>query len=279
MAEEPTKKINKGRTTDKNAVREAVAQLESRPVAHTDEIPTVPQDLLPEQAKPGFFSAMARAMAPPLLCGVLAALLIWIRYLPPLPGLLPGWLGWCLVAALVPLASRRAAVLFGLGAFIGIPVLALTLATNYRLVRVEGESMSPTLLPGDVLLIDLKGNPGDFARPGAEIYVLDLPSEKNHPLIKRLVGVSGQELIVRDGRLYADGERVFPASDSLQAPRVEYRGHLQPGLKLADNQYFFLGDNPSDSRDSRQFNSVAAQSVEGRAVWRLKGPSGFGRLP
>lgn len=61
--------------------------------------------------------------------------------------------------------------------------------------------------------------------------MLDVPNEKHHPLVKRLVATPGQTLIVRDGRLYADGERVFPADDSLNAPRLDYRGHLQEGVK------------------------------------------------
>ncbi len=206
----------------------------------------------------------------------MAAVLIWTRYWPPLPGLLAGWLGWCVLAALLPLATRRNAALAATGALVGMPVLALTVAMNFRVVRVEGASMSPTFLPGDVLLIDLKGSPADFANPGHEIYVLDVPNEKHHPLVKRLVATPGQTLIVRDGRLYADGERVFPADDSLNAPRLDYRGHLQEGVK--PQGYFFIGDNPADSRDSRAFGPVSAENIEGRVVWRLKGSRGFGRV-
>lgn len=101
------------------------------------------------------------ALLVPLGCGAMAALLIWTRYWPPLPGLLAGWLGWCVLAALLPLATRRNAALAATGALVGMPVLALTVAMNFRVVRVEGASMSPTFLPGDVLLID----PQRAARP------------------------------------------------------------------------------------------------------------------
>ncbi|MBP9890605.1 MAG: signal peptidase I [Planctomycetes bacterium] len=275
MAEEPTRKIGK-RSTDKAVANQALAELERREVPDTAPVPETPPDLLPEAARRGFYFSVAMALLVPLGCGAMAALLIWTRYWPPLPGLLAGWLGWCVLAALLPLATRRNAALAATGALVGMPVLALTVAMNFRVVRVEGASMSPTFLPGDVLLIDLKGSPADFANPGHEIYVLDVPNEKHHPLVKRLVATPGQTLIVRDGRLYADGERVFPADDSLNAPRLDYRGHLQEGVK--PQGYFFIGDNPADSRDSRAFGPVSAENIEGRVVWRLKGSRGFGRV-
>ncbi len=275
MAEEPTRKIGK-RATDKAVVNQAMAELERREVPDTGPMPPAPEDLMPEAARRGFYYRVAMALLVPLGCGLMAATLIWTRYWPPLPGLLAGWIGWCVLAALLPLATRKNAALAATGAIVGLPVLALTVALNFRVVRVEGASMAPTFAPGDVLLIDRKGSPADFANPGHEIYVLDVPSEKHHPLVKRLVATPGQTLIVRDGRLYADGERVFPRDDSLDAPRLDYRGHLQEGAK--PEGYFFIGDNPGDSRDSRSFGPVQAEMIEGRVVWRLKGSRGFGRV-
>ena len=276
MTDDPTRKLDKKRPTDKALAQQAMAELERREVPDAGPGPPTPEDLLPEAARRGFYAGVAMAMLAPLGCGVMAAILIWTRYWPPLPGLLAGWVGWCVLAALLPLATRKNAALAATGAIVGMPVLALTVALNFRVVRVEGASMAPTFQPGDVLLIDLKGNPGDFANPGHEIYVLDVPNEKNHPLVKRLVATPGQKLIVRDGRLYADGVRVFPREDSLHAPRLDYRGHLQEGIE--PKGYFFIGDNPDDSRDSRAFGPVQAEDIEGRVVWRLKGSQGFGRI-
>lgn len=276
MTDDPTRKLDKKRPTDKALAQQAIAELERRDLPDTGPVPPTPEDLVPEAAQPGFFRGVVLAMLVPLACGMFVALLIWTRYWPPLPGLLAGWLGWCVLAALLPLATRKGAALTAIGALVGLPVLALTLAMNFRVVRVEGQSMVPTFLPGDVLLVDLKGSPADFANPGHEIYVLDVPGEKNHPLVKRLVAAPGQELIVRDGRLYADGQRVFPREDALNAPQVDYRGYLQHGAKPGG--YFFLGDNPDQSRDSRSFGPVAAENIEGRVVWRLKGSRGFGRV-
>ncbi len=275
MAEEPTRKIGK-RATDKAVVNQAMAELERREVPDTGPMPPAPEDLMPEAARRGFYYSVAMALLVPLGCGLMAAVLIWTRYWPPLPGLLAGWIGWCVLAALLPLATRKNAALAATGAIVGQPVLARPAALNCRDVRVAGASMAPTFAPGDVLLIDRKGSPADFANPGHEIYVLDVPSEKHHPLVKRLVATPGQTLIVRDGRLYADGERVFPRDDSLDAPRLDYRGHLQEGAK--PEGYFFIGDNPGDSRDSRSFGPVQAEMIEGRVVWRLKGSRGFGRV-
>ncbi|MBV6514966.1 MAG: signal peptidase I [Planctomycetaceae bacterium] len=276
MAEAPTRKVQKGRTTDKAVAEHALSELERK------DLPATPQAQAPAETPrsgPGFFTAVLAAMAAPLVCGVLVAVLIWLRYWPPLPGLMPGWLAWCMLAAMLPLAGRKLLLLAPAGAVLGGPVLALTLAVNFKVVRVEGESMYPTLLPGDVLLVDLKGSPRDFALPGREIYVVEIPGQPHQPMIKRLAATPGQTLSVKDGRLYADGELVFPPPGLEGAASLHYGGYLEVGMVVGEERYFFVGDNPPASHDSRRLGTVSVAHVGGRVVWRLKGPGGFGRLP
>lgn len=231
-----------------------------------------------------YVRAMAIAMAPSLAFGLALSLLIWRRTLPPLPGLMPGVLGWCMLSGGVPLLNRRSPfVLVLFGAMLGLPALALTLAVNFKVVRVEGESMLPHLHPGDVLLVDLRASPEQFASPGHEVWMLEVEGEPENPLVKRLVGAPGQVLEARYGRLYADGREVHPrlpgpASEFLEERGVYEGGYLRNGMRVEEGRYFFLGDNPQASRDGRHFGPVSPDAVRGRVVWRLKGSGGFGRL-
>jgi signal peptidase I len=188
-----------------------------------------------------------------------------------------------------PLIWAGATGLFGLGRFrpatvivasitVGVAAFAALIALNFKAVRVEGDSMEPSLMPGDVLLVDLTEPPS--RRFG--IYVLDVEGEEHNPLIKRLIGLPGESIDARYGRVFADGEEVFPrdgtASDSWNKDRPAYARFYSGAMELGESEYFFLGDNPPDSRDSREFGPVTPEHIEGRVVWSLRGSLGFGPL-
>ncbi|MEZ5992116.1 MAG: signal peptidase I [Planctomycetota bacterium] len=188
---------------------------------------------------------------------------------------------WPLVAAGFAMSARRqsALVLAPLSALMGVLILCVTFYANFRAVRVEGDSMLPTLRPGDILLLDLTATPD--TRFG--IFVLDVEGEKHNPLIKRLVGLPGETVDVRFGRVFANELEVFPRDgtppDVWNETRPAHARYYSGGRTLSEGEYFFLGDNPPDSRDSRAFGGVASSAVEGRVVWSLRGSHGFGRVP
>ena len=136
-----------------------------------------------------------------------------------------------------------------------------------------------TLQPGDILLLDLTATPD--TRFG--VFVLDVEGEKHNPLIKRLVGLPGETVDVRYGRVFANELEVFPRDgtppDVWNETRPAHARYYSGGRTLNEGEYFFLGDNPPDSRDSRAFGGVAGTAVEGRIVWSLRGSLGFGRVP
>lgn len=224
-------------------------------------------------------NATILAAAPAVLAPLLAGTLIKLEVLPPLPGLTIFFVVWLLGAALLPLLKPRRAWLGLPYTFaVAVPVLLITLLVNFRAVKVEGDSMLPTLQPGDVLLIDLRAQPDQ--RYG--IFVLEVEGEDHNPLIKRLVGLPGESIDVRYGRVFAGEREVYPrdgsAPDSWNESRPAYARFYSGPKQLGEGEYFFLGDNPPDSRDSRHFGAVESKSVKGRAVWSLRGSHGFGRL-
>ncbi|MBZ0137925.1 MAG: signal peptidase I [Planctomycetes bacterium] len=160
---------------------------------------------------------------------------------------------------------------------IGAGLLGVLIAVNFKAVKVEGNSMQPNLQPGDVLLVDLTEEPGE--RYG--IFTLNLPEGDHAHVIKRLVGLPGESMDVRYGRVFADDAEVYPrdgtATDSWNSERPA-NARFYSGPRENGESYFVLGDNPPDSRDSRHFGALGADAFEGRVVWSLRGSHGFGRI-
>jgi signal peptidase I len=189
---------------------------------------------------------------------------------------------WFAASVVVAWRAKRPLSALGLGAMLGVSVLLLVAACCLTIVRVEGDSMRPTLLPGDVLLVDRLATLAGPFEPGLGIYVLDVPGEEHSPLVKRLVGRPGQSLRCRFGRLFADGVEVHPRdgrqpTDWNLASEVVPFGHLEAETRLGD-AWFFLGDNPERSRDSRHFGPVTGDVARGCVIWRLRGASGPGAI-
>lgn len=226
--------------------------------------------------------ALAAAEAPVVLSLAVYLLLTGIGTIPPLAGLhISLYLLWPLAAAGLALFARRQQPLMiaPTSLLLGAVVLGATFYVNFRAVRVEGESMMPTLQPGDVLLMDLTARPDNDRY---SVYVLNVENEDHNPLIKRLVGLPGETMDVRFGRVFADDLEVFPrdgtASDEWNHTRPANARFYSGGRLLGSDEYFFLGDNPPDSRDSRAFGGVTHSEMEGRVIWSLRGSHGFGTI-
>ena len=178
--------------------------------------------------------------------------------------------------------------------------------------RIPSGSMIPTLLVGDFILVD-KNTYGirlplinkkiiqrkDPAR--GDVVVFRYPNDPSTPFIKRVVGLPGDTIEYRDKTLYVNGEEM-PQTDGmpfvgqrsaslhtgaivaqeqldgsphqiLRTPRVPpktYQGAVPAG------NYFVLGDNRDNSRDSRYWGFVPDENLVGRAfmIWMNwdKGP-------
>jgi signal peptidase I len=221
---------------------------------------------------------------PMLLFQIVHLVLYRTGTVPRLNGLMssyPWWFILCVNLSLVYHSfpkMRRVVPMMLVSALLGVLCMGAALAVNFKAVRVEGQSMTPTLQPGDVLLVDLTDMPED----SGGIYVLDVEEEEHHPLIKRLVGLPGETIDVRYGRVFSDDQEVYPRdgtpSDTWNKNRPAQARFYSGGKALGEGEYFFLGDNPPDSRDSRHFGTVKEDAIEGRAVWSLRGSLGFGPL-
>ena len=144
-----------------------------------------------------------------------------------------------------------------------VPAITLTLIIHLFLAQatvVYGQSMQPNLQPMERLVIEkLSYYLHDPGR--AEIVVLDLP-QMQELMIKRIIGLPGETVEIRQGRVYINGiEAPEPydhaASDSFYGP-----------ITLEADTYFVLGDNRNNSNDSRSFGPIHRSSITGRAWLR-----------
>lgn len=157
--------------------------------------------------------------------------------------------------------------------------------------RVNGESMHPTLQQGDVLILAkwprwarAWGIGGAYPRRG-QLVIFKAPAgdpysyEKRYGVtyrpynIKRVVGLPGDQLEIRDSVLYVNGKA--------QAERYASDGVLsdQAVLKVPAGKIWVLGDNrlAGASLDSRAYGPVSLADTAGPVVWRVW-PK-WGRLP
>jgi signal peptidase I len=146
----------------------------------------------------------------------------------------------------------------------GILVLALLgilagVRTRFQCFLVVGDSMEPTLRAGDVLIVDRAAYRG--ATPVRDDIVV--VRYRGEPMVKRVVGLPGEEVEVRASRLYIDG-RTVPTGHGILTGYLDIgRGHL------ASDRYAVLGDNRSMSPEETVHAVVGTEAMTGRVIGRI----------
>ena len=131
--------------------------------------------------------------------------------------------------------------------------------------EVEGASMENTLHNGDNLIVDKLSyrfhDPERF-----DIIVFPFQFQDNTYYIKRIIGLPGETVEIRDGHIYIDG-----SSEPLEDVETkEYMvGNYGP-YTIPEGCYFVMGDNRNDSKDSRYWIHpyVSKDKILGKAVFR-----------
>jgi signal peptidase I len=175
---------------------------------------------------------------------------------------------------------RRMRRTIGLGGA-GLALVALAVAAR-RLGRLEpvlvqGDSMRPTLRPGQRVAVGPLDRP---PRRGDLVVVQGWGRE----VVKRVVGLPGERVRLADGRLRVDGVEVAEpylggGGGEAHAPQAE-AGDLD--LRLGGDQFLVLGDNRAASTDGRAFGPVPAEALTARvrfAYWPPRRLSHPARMP
>jgi signal peptidase I len=147
---------------------------------------------------------------------------------------------------------------------VALAVLLVSGLLPFQTIRIPSDSMTPTVAPGDHLLLD-KRHPADVA-VGDVVVVHDplADGDADSLIVKRVIAVGGDSVGFEDGILVRNG---LPVTEPYTADFLDgvYYGPdvVPPGM------LYLLGDNRLDSIDSRHFGPVPVSAVVGHIDARL----------
>jgi signal peptidase I len=152
--------------------------------------------------------------------------------------------------------------------------------------KVQQQSMEHTLEPDQYVLVD-KLTPRFDAYKRGDIVVFSPPPdwarEDDTPFIKRVIGLGGETVEIRDGKVFIDGTELEEPYLFAAAPDAPTQPTTVPGDEhrwvIPEGELFLMGDHRSNSADSRMFGPVETGQVIGRAWLRYWPIDVFGILP
>ena len=169
-------------------------------------------------------------------------------------------------------------------------ILVLLLNTAvFATTQVRQTSMMDTLMEGQHLLVEKLGYM--FSKPSRgdiivfiegkytvsyldkiKIFVTDIseilePAERktNIRLVKRVIGIPGDEIDIREGNVYVNGTPL--EENYIKGKTLQREMHFP--ITVEKDKYFVLGDNREVSKDSRTFGLIDSRQIEGRVVYRF----------
>lgn len=152
-----------------------------------------------------------------------------------------------------------------------VAVIAVVVIRSFLIqpFLVNGASMEPNFSSGDYLLIDEVSYRLRSPERG-EVIVFHYPGDESVYYIKRIIGLPGERLIIKDGEIivfnkeYPEG---FSVKENYLPRTTKTSGDKEVILK--DGEYFMMGDNRSYSYDSRSWGNLKKDEIVGLVRLRL----------
>jgi signal peptidase I len=143
----------------------------------------------------------------------------------------------------------------------------------YQPVKVEGTSMAPLLSDQERIFINKFVYRFEPIERG-DVVVFWYPLDRSKSFIKRVIGLPGDVVELRDGHLYLNGDQM----DEPYVPASYLDGQSYPARTLSPDEYFVMGDHRDSSNDSRMFGPVPRDYIYGKAVFAYWPADHFGSL-
>jgi signal peptidase I len=151
----------------------------------------------------------------------------------------------------------------------GLLFLAVNLLTAR--IRVEGISMEPSLHEGQFVVVNRLAY--RWSQPArGDIIVFHFPLNPERRFIKRVIGLPGEEVNVRAGQVYIDGELI-------EEPYLTVAPRYSGDWTLGGDEIFVLGDNRNNSSDSQNWGPLPLDEIIGKAILIYWPPTEAGLIP
>jgi len=144
----------------------------------------------------------------------------------------------------------------------------------YQPVKVEGTSMAPLLTDQERIFINKFVYRFEPIERG-DVVVFWYPLDRSKSFIKRVVGLPGETVEIRQGRVYADGKRL----EEPYVPSQFADSSTYGPVRVPPDEYFVMGDHRASSNDSRVFGPVPSRYIYGKAVFAYWPMDHFGLIP
>ena len=137
-------------------------------------------------------------------------------------------------------------------------------------IRVDGDSMEPTLVSGEYVVVNRLSYRLGHPQRG-DIIVFHFPRDPKEEYIKRVIGLPGDEVNVMNGLVYVNGQ-------SLDENYLDVKMNYSGSWTVPTGQLFVLGDNRNNSSDSHDWGTVPMDYVVGKAVLVYWPPPAWGLI-
>lgn len=144
---------------------------------------------------------------------------------------------------------------------------------------VSGASMYPTFSSGQFLIVDRLTYRFEEPKRG-DVIVFQYPNDPRVYFIKRIIGLPGETLSVKGGKVTAKS-RDNPQGTEISEPYInnDRASYDEFERNLDGNEYFVMGDNRLESSDSRVWGPLDRQFIIGRPIVRLFPPLSMSLFP
>jgi signal peptidase I len=158
-------------------------------------------------------------------------------------------------------------------------VIALSLAIViiiffYQPVKVEGTSMTPLISDQERIFINKFVYRFEPIERG-DVVVFWYPLDRSKSFIKRVVGLPGDTVEIREGQVYVNGKYL---PEPYVPPESADMNNFSP-TRIPKGEYFVMGDHRISSNDSRIFGPVPRNFIYGKAVFAYWPVDHFGSIP
>lgn len=137
-----------------------------------------------------------------------------------------------------------------------------------QIFTVSGQDMNPTLENGDRILVNKMSYRIHSIKRNDVVIVRQSGSEHNYYSPERVIGLPGETVQIKEGRVYIDGEKL---KEKYDFPAMENGGLALEEITLDEDEYFVLCDNRNSGEDSRNANvgNVLRENIIGKAWFRM----------